>query len=327
MARNYYDIMGVPRNASEKDIRKTYRRLARQHHPDVNPGDKAAEARFKEINAAYEVLSDTEKRRKYDRYGDQWQYADQIEQAQRQSAGRRSFGRGGSFDPGDINLSGDLGDLFQGIFRGFGRRPGRQRGRDVQQPVEVTLEEAYHGTARVLQMEREEPCATCGGQGQVAGAICHVCRGAGAIVKPRRLEVKIPPGVREGSRVRVAGEGGVGPAGTGDLHLVVSVRPHERFERRGDDLYTDVDVPLTDAVLGGEVQVPTMTSRVMLKVPPLTQNGRNIRLSGLGMPRLGGNGKGALYARVKVALPQELSPEERELFEKLRAMQKVGPKS
>jgi len=318
MARNYYDIMGVPRNASEKDIRKTYRRLARQHHPDVNPGDKAAEARFKEINAAYEVLSDTEKRRKYDRYGDQWQYADQIEQAQRQSAGRRSFGRGGSFDPGDINLSGDLGDLFQGIFRGFGRRPGRQRGRDVQQPVEVTLEEAYHGTARVLQMEREEPCATCGGQGQVAGAICHVCRGAGAIVKPRRLEVKIPPGVREGSRVRVAGEGGVGPAGTGDLHLVVSVRPHERFERRGDDLYTDVDVPLTDAVLGGEVRVPTMTSRVMLKVPPLTQNGRNIRLSGLGMPRLGGNGKGDLYARVRVALPQELSSEQRELFEKLR---------
>lgn len=327
MARNYYDILGVPRNATEKDIRKTYRRLARQHHPDVNPGDKAAEARFKEINAAYEVLSNTEKRRKYDRYGDQWQYADQIEQAQRHSAGRRSFGRGGTFDLGDINLSGDLGDLFQGIFRGFGRRPGRQRGRDVQQPVEVSLEEAYHGTTRVLQMEREEPCATCGGQGQVAGAVCHVCRGAGAIVNPRRLEVKIPPGVREGSRVRVAGEGGVGPAGTGDLFLVVSVRLHERFERRGDDLYTDVDVPLTDAVLGGEVQVPTMTSRVMLKVPPLTQNGRNIRLSGLGMPRLAGNGKGDLYARVRVALPQELSPEQRELFEKLRAMEKAGPKS
>jgi len=327
MARNYYDILGVVRNASDKDIRKAYRRLARQHHPDVNPGDKAAEARFKEINAAYEVLSDTQKRRKYDRYGDQWQYADQIEQAQRQSAGRWSFGRGGTFDPGDMNLGADLGDLFQGIFRGFGRRPGRQRGRDVQQPVEVTLEEAYHGTARVLQMEREEPCTTCGGQGQVAGAICHVCRGAGAIVKPRRLEVKIPPGVREGSRVRVASEGGVGPAGTGDLYLVVSVRPHERFERRGDDLYTDVDVSVTDAVLGGEVQVPTMTSRVMLKVPPLTQNGRNFRLSGLGMPRLGGNGKGDLYARVRVVLPQELSPQERELFDKLRAMQKAGPKS
>jgi len=327
MARDYYQVLGVPHNASDKDIRKAYRRLARKHHPDVNPGDKSAEARFKEINAAYEVLSDTDKRRKYDRYGDQWQYADQIDQAQSQSAGRWSFGRGGTFDPGDINLSGDLGDLFQGIFRGFGRRPGRQRGRDLQQPVEVTLEEAYHGTARVLQMEREEPCATCGGQGQVAGAICHVCRGAGAIAKPRRLEVKIPPGVREGSRVRVAGEGGVGPAGAGDLYLVVSVRPHDRFERRGDDLYTEVEVPLTDAVLGGEVQVPTMTSRVMLKVPPLTQNGRSFRLNGLGMPRLGGNGKGDLYARVKVALPQELSPEQRELFEKLRAIQKVGPKS
>jgi len=327
MARDYYDTLGVPRTAGDKDIRKAYRRLARQHHPDVNPGDKSAEARFKEINAAHEVLSDTEKRRKYDRYGDQWQYADQIEQAQRQSAGRWSFGRGRSFDQGEVNLGGDLGDLFQGIFRGAGRRPGRQRARDVQQPVEVTLEEAYHGTARVLQMEREEPCATCGGQGQVAGAICHVCRGAGAIAKPRRLEVKIPPGVREGSRVRAAGEGGVGPAGTGDLFLVVSVRPHKRFERRGDDLYTDVDIPLTDAVLGGEVQVPTMTSRVMLKVPPLTQNGRSIRLSGLGMPRLGDNGKGDLYARVKVALPLELSPEERKLFEKLRAVERAGPKS
>ena len=320
MARDYYQVLGVPRNASEKDIRKAYRRLARQHHPDVNPGDKAAEARFKEINAAYEVLSDPQKRRKYDRYGDQWQYADQIEQAQRQSAGRWSFGRGGSFDPSDINLSGDLGDLFQGIFRGFGRRPSRQRGRDVQQPVEVTLEEAYHGTTRVLQMEREEPCATCGGQGQVAGAICHVCRGAGAIAKPRRLEVKIPPGVRDGSRVRVAGEGGVGPAGAGDLYLVVSVRPHERFERRGDDLHTEVDVPLTDAVLGGEVQVPTLTSRVVLKVPPLTQNGRNFRLSRLGMPRLGGNGRGDLYARVKVKLPDHLSEREKKLFEELRAV-------
>jgi len=327
MARNFYDILGVPRSASDKDIRKAYRRLARQHHPDVNPGDKAAEARFKEINAAHEVLSDAEKRRKYDRYGDQWQYADQIEQAQRQSAGRWSFGRGGAFDFGDGNASGDLGDLFQGIFRGFGRRPSRQRARDVQQPVEVTLDEAYHGTMRVLQMEREEPCATCGGQGQVAGAICHVCRGAGAIVKPRRLEVKIPPGVREGSRVRVAGEGGAGPGGAGNLYLVVSVRPHERFERRGDDLHTDVEVPLTEAVLGGEVPVPTMTSRVMLKLPPLTQNGRSFRLSGQGMPRLGGNGRGDLYARVKVKLPDQLSERERKLFEELRAAQKASLKS
>jgi molecular chaperone DnaJ len=319
MARDYYETLGVPRNASDKDIRRAYRRLARKYHPDVNPGDKAAEARFKEINAAYEIISDSDKRRKYDRYGDKWQYADQFEQAQRQSAGRWSFGPGGSFDFGDLNRGGDLGELFQSIFRGFGRRPGRQRGRDVQQPVEVTLEEAYHGTSRVLQMEREEPCATCGGQGQVAGAICHVCRGAGATIRPRRLDVKIPPGVRDGSRVRVPGEGGAGPAGAGDLHLVVSVRPHERFERRGDDLYIELEVPLTNAVLGSEVQVPTLTSRVVLKVPPLTQNGRSFRLGGLGMPHLNGTGKGDLYARVKVKLPDQLSEREKELFEELRA--------
>ncbi len=331
MARDFYQILGVSRTASDKEIRKAYRRLARKHHPDVNPGDKAAEARFKEMNAAYEVLSDADKRRKYDRYGDKWQYADQFEQAQRQSAGRWSFGRGGGggsfdFDVGDLNLSGDLGDVLGGIFRGFGGRAARQRARPVQQPVEVSLEEAYHGTTRVLQMEREEPCTTCGGQGQVAGATCHVCRGAGATIRPRRLEVKIPAGVRDGSRVRVAGEGGAGRAGGGDLHLIVSVRPHSRFERRGDDLYTDVEVPLTDAVLGGEVQVPTLTSRVMLKVPPLTQNGRNIRLGGLGMPHLNASGKGDLYARVKVKLPDELSEREKKLFEELREARKAGAK-
>jgi DnaJ-class molecular chaperone len=189
----------------------------------------------------------------------------------------------------------------------------------VQQPVEVSLEEAYHGTSRVLQMEREEPCTTCRGQGQVAGAICHACRGAGATVRPRRLEVKIPPGVRDGSRVRVAGEGTTGPAGAGDLHLVLSVRPHQRFERRGDDLYTELDVPLTDAILGAEIQVPTLTSRVMLKVPPLTQNGRSFRLGGLGMPHLNGTGKGDLYARIRVKLPDQLSDREKKLFEELRA--------
>ncbi|MDP2949984.1 MAG: J domain-containing protein [Chloroflexota bacterium] len=317
-ARDYYDILGVKRGASDKEIRQAYRRLARKHHPDVNPGDKAAEERFKEINAAYEVLSDAEKRRKYDLYGEQWQYADQFEQARRQAGQRWSWGgRGvpsGGFEQFDL---GDLGDLFGGLFAGGRTRP--RRGEDVQYMTEVTLEEAYHGTTRVLQMQGEEPCATCGGSGRLVGAVCHVCQGAGAIVRPRRLEVKIPPGVSDGSRVRVAGEGRPGRGGArGDLYLVISVRPHRRFQRRGDDLHTEVEVPLLDAVLGGEVAVPTLKGKAMLKVPSPTQNGRVFRLAGLGMPKLGG-GHGDLFVRVKVLLPTEFSPQERELFEKLRA--------
>jgi len=329
--KDYYAILGIKRGASDKEIRQAYRRLARKYHPDVNPGDKAAEERFKEMNAAYEVISDPEKRRKYDLYGDQWQYADQLEEVRRQGgpAWSRS-GRGApfdGFDPGGLDL-GDLGDLLGGLFSGT--RTHSRRGEDVQHMAEVTLAEAYHGTKRGLHIQGEEPCATCGGSGKLVGAVCHVCHGSGLIMRPRRLEVKIPPGVSDGSRVRVAGEGprpsGRGGGSRGDLYLVISVKPHERFSRRGDDLLTEVEVPLVDAVLGGEVAVPTLKGKAMLKIPPLTQNGRAFRLAGLGMPHLAGGGKGDLCARVKVLLPAELSPEERELFEKLRAMQKVEPK-
>ncbi|HEY8490547.1 MAG TPA: J domain-containing protein [Dehalococcoidia bacterium] len=333
MAKDYYQILGVPRSASEKEIRQAYRRLARQYHPDVNPGDRAAEQKFKEINAAYEVLSDPEKRRKYDKYGDKWQYADQIEEAQRQSAGRwwnANRGGGGGFDFGDFRFGDDLGSIFENIFRGGRRTETRRKGADIDHPVEVSLEEAYTGTQRVLQMQGEEICRTCGGTGMVAGAVCHVCEGAGVSLRPRRLEVKIPPGVRDGSRVRIAGEGRPGLAGgpRGDLYLVISVRPHPRFERRGDDLYTDVTVPLVDAVLGGEAEVQTLKGRVVMKVPPLTQNGQAIRLAGLGMPRLNApDQRGDLYVRVKVALPKHLTDEERRLFERLRELQQAGARA
>jgi len=329
--KDYYAILGVKRGASDKEIRQAYRRLARKYHPDVNAGDKAAEAKFKEINAAYEVLSDAKKRRKYDLYGDQWQYADQFEEARRQGGQRWSWsGRGapsGGFDPRDLGF-GDLGDLLGGLFAGT--RTRSRRGEDVQHMAEVTLAEAYRGTSRVLNMQTEEPCSTCGGSGRLVGAVCHVCQGSGVIVRPRRLEVKIPPGVSDGSRVRVAREGprpsGRGGGARGDLYLVISVRPHERFSRRGDDLHTEVEVPLVDAVLGGEVAVPTLKGKAMLKIPPLTQNGRVFRLAGLGMPHLGSGAKGDLFAKVEVMLPADLSPEERELFEKLKKAQRVGPK-
>jgi len=318
MAKSFYDVLGVPRGASEKEIRTAYRKLARKLHPDVNPGDKAAEASFKQINNAYEVLSDAEKRRKYDKYGDQWEHADQIEEMQRRRGAR--FGNGGGFqqfDLGDLGGIGNLGDLFGGVF-GRGRGMARH-GSDVQHQVDVTLEEAYHGTTRTLEMSAQEPCPTCGGAGEIAGAVCHTCDGARVVLRPRRLEVKIPAGVTTGSKVRVAGEGqqGFGGGEKGDLMLVVSVQPHARFERRGDDLHEEVEVPLTTAVLGGEVEVPTMTARVMLKIPPLTQNGRVFKLAGLGMPRLGHTGKGDLHARVRVRLPERLSDDQKRLFEEL----------
>lgn len=323
-AKDYYQILGVKRDASQKEIRQAYRRLARRFHPDVNPGDKAAEARFKEINEAHEVLSDPEKRKKYDRYGDQWQYADQIEEARRRG-GARGFAYGPrgvfDFDLGDLRDLGGLGTIFEGLFRGGRRGTTRRRGADMQYAVDVALEEAFRGTTRTIQLSAEEPCSTCGGSGQVAGAICHVCEGSGVTLRARRLEVKIPPGVHTGSKVRVAGEGGAGMVGgpRGDLYLVVSVRPHPQFERRGDDLHTEIQVSLTEAVLGGEVEVPTLDGRVMLKVPALTQNGKVFRLAGKGMPHLNGSGMGDLYARVSVNLPEKLSEKEQKLFEELRA--------
>ena len=329
--KDLYEILGVKRGASEKEIRSAYRKLARKYHPDLNPGDKAAEERFKEINNAHEVLSDPEKRKKYDKYGDKWEYADQIEQMQRQQSAGDFFRRsqqghstGGNFD---FETDGDLGDIFGNLFRQRPRRqPARRKGEDIDYPLEATLEEAANGTTRTLQMQVPETCKACGGTGQIAGATCHVCQGLGSTIELKRIEVKIPAGVQEGSRVRIAGKGqpGINGGPNGDLYLIISLRPHDRFERRGDDLYEDVAVPLTDAVLGGEVEVPTMRGRVMLSIPPTTQNGRTFRLAGLGMPHLNGNGKGDLYAKVRVVLPTRLGEREKKLFEELRGLEKAG---
>jgi curved DNA-binding protein len=282
--KDYYKILGVDRRASEREIKQAYRRLARQYHPDVNPGDKSAEEKFKQINEAYEVLSDKKSRQKYDKYGDKWQYADQFEQAQRQQAPGWDFGGGGQRV---FYSEGDFGSLFDDLLRGFGTSRGQaqpRRAQSLEYPVEVTLEEAYRGTTRTL-----------------------------SFADGKRLEVKVPAGVRTGSRVRLAGKGAHG----GDLYLRVTVKPHPTFERRGDDLYVGVSVLLRVAMLGGEVQVPTLKGKVALKIPAETQNGRTFRLAGQGMPRLGSKSSGDLLAKVRVVLPTKLSAEEKELFRKL----------
>jgi DnaJ-class molecular chaperone len=322
-SKDYYQILGVNRNASEKEIKQAYRRLARKHHPDLNPGDKSAEARFKEMNAAYEVLSNPEKRKKYDQFGDQWEYADQFAKAGGQQGVRWDTGTGGTtFEYGDVS---GLGDIFSSLFgdadMGSRMRRGPQRGHDVESPVEISLEEAYHGSKRVIQLQTTEPCTACGGTGRVGKRLCTMCGGTGGKMIPRRLEVKVPAGVKDGSRIRMSGEGTPGRAGgsKGDLYLIVKILPHKLFERRGDDLYTHVSVPLATVILGGEVTLPTLDGNLSLKIPPETQNGKLFRLAGKGMPQLGDAKHGSMFAKVNVVLPTNLTEEERRLFEKLRS--------
>ncbi len=324
-SKDYYNLLGIKQNASEQEIKQAYRRLARKHHPDVNPNDKSAEARFKEINEAYEVLSDKRNRKKYDKYGDQWQSADQFEQARQQQTSFRDFGRGGGTTRSHFGGD-DMGNLFDELFSGgrtstYTRRAQPRRGRDIETPIEVTLEEAYHGTKRNLSLQAEEPCPSCQGSGRIQSMPCSTCQGLGVVPRLKRLEVKIPPGVKTASRVRIAGKGQPGYGATsGDLYLIISVKPHRLFERRGDNLYVEVPVPLTAAMLGGEVQVPTLKGKLALKIPAETQNGRSFRLAGQGMPHLGNSSRGDILAKVNIVLPTKLTPEEKELFRQLREL-------
>ena len=324
--KDYYKILGVSKSANAEDIKKAYRKLARKYHPDVNPGNKTAEARFKEINEAYEVLSDPEKRRKYDSPG--WQ--DLF------GGSSRSNPRGRTTVPPDYADPTGFSDFFETLFGPRGRRgasttdtntsarrpeaPTPKAGENIEQPIEISLRDAYSGTTRSFTVEVTEPCPVCHGTGFVNTRVCANCGGAGTTNRTRKLEVQIPPGVDTGSRVRVAGAGqpGVGGGAAGDLFLLVTVAPDPTFERKGDDLITDTQAPLTMAVLGGEARVQTLDGkRVLLTIPPETQNGQTFRLVGKGMPKRRDGGFGNLLVRVQVVLPQRLTPEEKQLFEQL----------
>ena len=283
---DYYQILGVSRNATDKEVRQAYRKLARRYHPDVNP-DKSTEEKFKQINQAYEVLADPEKRKKYDRYGEKWTHAEQFEAAQARQGRRPSSFRWSSRGPRggkNFDANPDLGDIFGHFLTDLGdiQRP------PMEQPATITLEEAHSGTTRVMNLP-----------------------------DGRRLEVKIPAGVGTGSRVRIA----AGNGREGDIYLLVTVEPHPRFQRQGRDLSCEVEAPLEDAVLGGSVTVQTMRGRVALNIPGETQNGQRFRLSAKGMPDLSSPSTfGDLYVTVKVKLPTSLTAEERELFLQLKEM-------
>lgn len=304
--KDYYTILGVPRDADEKAIKTAYRRLAREHHPDMNPNNPRAEERFKELNEAYEVLSDPEKRKRYDHLGKDWQQWTQTGRRPEDFDWSRWSGQGFPGGQGGVHYrrvddlqdlfgakDGTFSDFFDLLFGGMGRRAAaqtqQQQPRSFEQPVEISLAEAYQGAVRMLQMEG------------------------------RRLEVRIPPGADTGTRVRIpASATGMGS----DLHLVVTVQPDPSFERQGDDLHTEVPVDLYVVILGGEVAVKTPDDRaVMLRIPPETQNGRVFRLRGRGMPRLTDpTTRGDLFVKVAVQVPSKLSNEEKRLFETLRGL-------
>src|ERR687887_1979535 len=355
-----YDTLGVKKGASPDEIKKAYRKLAAKYHPDRNPGDASAEEKFKEVQNAYDTLSDPDKRRSYDQFGTV---------NGRPGFDPRDFNfRGGNFTVGDL---GDLGDLFGDLFNRGGtrtRRPQPERGPDVEAVVNLSFQDSLRGLETKIPVEITTACRECGGTGAEPGTApiicpechgrgvvseskglfslsqpCPRCRGNGTVVeKPcrkchgtgrerrtRRYTVKIPAGVKDGTRIRLKGKGEVGAAGgpAGDLFVVTRVEPSRLFERRGADLVIDVPITYAEAALGATVEVPTpYGDRVSLKVPPGTQDGRQLRIRGHGAPNLDGSGKGDLIARLRVTVPKKLSKKEREALEELRKVSHENPR-
>ena len=360
--RDLYEALGVPKQASQDEIKKAYRKLARQYHPDKNPGDAAAEERFKEIQGAYDVLGDPAKRKKYDQLGPAMF-----------GGGRNGPAGNFNFDfSGNIGDLGDLSDLFGGIFGNVRSRAARshahaERGRDIEAEVSVSFDDSLKGLTAKIPVDVETACETCRGSGAEPGTTpvmcpecrgrgvisddqgvfalsqpCPRCRGNGTVIeKPcrvcggsgrrrgtKRYSVKIPAGVRDGTRIKLKGKGEAGANGgpPGDLHVVTRVARSPLFERRGSDLVIEVPVTYSEAALGAEVEVPTPDGRVSLKVPPGTQDGRTLRIRDQGAPKLKASGRGDLLARIRVSVPTKLTKAEREAIENLQKVSREAPR-
>jgi DnaJ-class molecular chaperone len=317
--KDYYETLGVQRSSSQDEIRKAYRKLARKYHPDRNPGDKSAEEHFKDIQEAYAVLSDPEKRQQYDRLGSGWQQGADI------------FGDFGGFS-----------DFFQSLFGGRGRAASSQsaqsgsrvwrsqpaRGADVESEIELSLEELHKGTRPTVVLRTTEVCPDCQGKGVRRMSRCSRCQGTGELTTRKRLTVRIPPGMRDGSVLRLSGKGGRqrpdGPAG--DLYLRIRMKPHPLFEVVGqDDLQIEVPITPWEGALGAKVPVTTLDGSVEVTLPPGTEGGARLRLRGQGMNRRDGS-RGDLYVRVRIAVPAQLSPEEEELFRQLSVKSTFNPR-
>jgi molecular chaperone DnaJ len=349
--RDYYEVLGVSKNASADELKKAYRKLAVQYHPDKNPGDKAAEEKFKEVSEAYDVLNDDDKRAAYDRYG---------HAAFSGGMPGGGGGAGGFHDPfdmfRDIFGGGGGGGIFDQFFGGGGRArssTGPQQGSNLRYPLDISLEEAAKGVEREVEVDRLAPCKTCSGSGSASGAgksVCKTCGGAGQVISSRgffqiqqtcptcegtgesitdpcrtcrgsgrqkekvRVRLRIPAGIEEGTQLRSSGNGDLGMRGgsAGDLYVLIRVKPHDVFEREGHDLHCEMPLSFSTAALGGELEVPTLDGAVSVKIPAGTQTGTTMRVRGRGVKVMGREQHGDLYVHVKVAVPSKLTTEQRE---------------
>jgi DnaJ-class molecular chaperone len=333
--KDYYAILGVPKTAAAKDIKSAYRKLARKWHPDANPENtKAAEEKFKDIQEAYEVLGDPEKRSKYDVLGSDWQRAAQESAHQRSSAGRQAGpGPGaGGFGGAQFGDGSGFSDFFDMFFQNIGKRPAAgpqpgartrpQPGEDLETTLDLTLSEAYSGGTKNVALQIEDACPKCGGSGTINARVCPECGGRGKILQTKRFDVTIPKGVREGQRIRLAGQGAAGANNgpRGDLYLIAHFPDDQKWERRGDDLYIDLPVSIYDLVLGGDLAVPTMNGEVTMTVPAGTPSNKFMRLGGKGMPKLKSDAHGDEYVRLIGTLPTNLTDKEKKLFRELAAL-------
>lgn len=320
--RDYYEVLGTSKSASEDDIRKAYRKLARKHHPDVNPGDKSAEENFKEINEAYEVLSDPDKRKKYDQLGPNWKANSGFSPPpdfQNANTDFEGFGNGFGSGRGASGFS----DFFESLFgrdRAAGAGSGfRMGGGDVDAEITLTLEEAHRGEKRTISLQLNETCPDCGGTGIKDGKSCPTCRGTGVVRRRKSFDVTIPAGVRDGSVIRLAGQGEPDANGArpGDLFLHVRIAPHPLFDIAGeDDIQVEVPVAPWEAVLGAKVTVPTLDGSAEMTIPAVTQGGKRLRLRGQGLRKRDG-GRGDEYVRIKIVIPPHPTAKEKQLFQNL----------
>lgn len=333
--KDYYEVLGVKRDATEQQIRQAYRKLARKHHPDVNPGDRVAEDRFKEINEANEVLSDLEKRKRYDQLGANWK--DGAEFTPPAGWGRVNVG----FDDlGSIFSGGGFSDFFETVFGGArsaaqaehrprGGRAKPDRGQDTEAEMEISLEDAHKGGRHRITLQGTRSCPTCGGSGGApSGVVCSTCRGAGYISTPKTIDVNIPAAAREGSVIKLKQQGQPGAKGSdsGDLFIKLKIKPHPIFNVSGDDITAEVPVSPSEAVLGATIEVPTIEGKADVKVPAGAQGGQRLRLRGQGLNKRSG-GRGDQYVKLKVVVPTQPTDREQQLYRELGEASQFNPRA